>query len=168
MELDVVAIIPRIWRGHNFFERRILDFSDAHQLVPQDRLFEFQLLGVRQGLVMAAAADAEMLAPGRSALRRGFDDFNQRGASEAAFLVHQTRTYGFAWQGKRTEDGTAVVQASHAFTAVDGCGQRNFNLGLSHAASFPTPAGGKFVLAGQAKHELDDWANSQRKRECAN
>src|SRR5690349_9492914 len=104
MELYVIAIIPWIGARHRLLHRWIFHPANTGQLIAQDFSLGFQLLFIRQVLVMTASTDPEMLAARKDPMRRGLQNFHQFAACKATFFFDEPNTHSFTRQAKRHKD----------------------------------------------------------------
>src|SRR5215207_7865298 len=126
MELHMVAIVPRAGTRHHLLHRRILKFADPQQLVTQNFSLCLQLFFIRQMLIMASAADAEMFTAREYSMWRCFKDFQHFSAGKVALLLRQPDANALPRQPKRDEDCPAILQASHGIAAISKCGEDSF------------------------------------------
>ncbi len=118
MELDLVAVVPALRAGHDAAEGRIGDAAQARQLIRQNLEFELQLAGIRQVLVVAAAARAVVRARRSDALGGWPAHFHSAPAREVLVIFPNLDQNLFTGQGERDEDCAPIRQPAHAVAAV--------------------------------------------------
>ena len=94
------------------------DAADAAKRLAQDFSFVFELRLVRNVLIVAAAADSEMRATRRDALRRNIEHAFQPRANEFLLLLGRQDRGAFGRQNERNENGRALMMRE-AFAAVN-------------------------------------------------
>jgi len=119
-QTDSVAIAPGLGLGlaSQHGNLRGHGHAAAFQGFAQDNLLEGQLGCVVRVLVVAAAADAEVRAGGRDALRRGADDLLDFGSRVAGLARCDAHARLFARQRERHKNGLAF-KARQECAAVD-------------------------------------------------
>ena len=95
-----------------------VDPADAPERFAQDFGLVFQLRFVRNVLVIAAAANAEMNAARGGAFGRRLEDALDAGANELLSLLDGRGGDALGRQNKRDEDGRAVV-VRETFASID-------------------------------------------------
>jgi hypothetical protein len=115
-QTDAIAIAPRLAGDDGNLLRH--SNATALQRFAQDGLFESQLALIVRVLVMAAAANAEVRAGGRNALRRGANNLLGLGGRIAGFALRNAHPRLLAGQRERHKNGLAL-QPSQKSATVD-------------------------------------------------
>ena len=142
VKLDRVAVVPRARGRHHRAQGQVADPADARELVAQDGAFHFELLGVIQVLVVAAAAGREVGAARLDALRAGLQQLDHLAAGEIAPVLHQADARAFAGQDEGDEDSPPVRQPPERLAAVNRRGE--FNI-VGHGVNLNTHARPKWA-----------------------
>lgn len=114
---DTIAVAVRGWAGDDGVDGHIVETAQSPEEVEDLVVFDAELSGVVEVLVLATAAIAVVAAHGGDAIWRGLNDADELGAGEVLFDLDQFDFDGFAWGDEGDEDDEVLV-ASDAVAAV--------------------------------------------------